>query len=329
LGLEINWDKTIVQANRQALRDNPGGKIELQLAEGWKELKSLPPTEAVRYLGIYVDAELEASRGRELLTEKVKQRIQHIAQLSANPLTKAMLIKSRVISAINYTQGVQAIGQEWCKEIDQCIYQAITQGYGGLARCRREMLYMVVTKGGLGMHSVEDQYKVARLRVIAGLIEAGKRQEQRGQKAWAKELIIQELRKEELVLEVYNEAKLMLTQLGLEVMYQGPTGEGWRDQRWQAQKEVRKTKKVTPVDIMVNVGNMRIAWGEQSVSMRTLKWYEEENQLAVEQLAPALEEFIAKRRAVCGRHGWEEKAGIKIGAKTVSWIQQRGQGKVV
>jgi len=52
--------------------------------------------------------------------------------------------------------------------------------------------------------SVEDQYKVARLKVIAWLIEEGKRQEQRGKKEWAKELIIQELRKEQPVLQVYK-----------------------------------------------------------------------------------------------------------------------------
>ena len=330
LGLAVNWGKTTVQANRMAQLANPGGEIQLQVQGSVKTLKSLKPTEAVRYLGIYVDAEMEANKGRELLTEKVKQKIENIAQLPANPMTKAMLIKSKIISAINYTQGVQAIGQQWCQEIDRTIYQAITGGYGGMSRCRREVLYRGVVKGGLGMMSVEDQYKVARLRVIAGLIEAGERQEQRGQKAWAKDLIIQELRKEQPVLQVYKEVKEMMEQLGLEMIYQGPSGEGWREQRWQSTEKPRKnSKNITAIDMMVHVGSKRIPWGQHTVSMRTLKWFEETKSMAVEEMVPAMEEYVNNRKQVCEQNGWTQAAGIKMGAKTVMWLQQKGEGRVV
>jgi len=169
LGMTINWAKTKVQGNKWAILqgDNLNDKIELSAD---RTLEILRPTEAVRYLGAWIDADLTSNTGRDLLERKIEHRIKLIEHTGANPITKAMLLRSRVISLFNYTAGVQNLGMEWCQKMDSKLYQAITGGRGGLTYCRKDLIYQNLQQGGLGMISIQDEYKINRVRVIAGLI---------------------------------------------------------------------------------------------------------------------------------------------------------------
>ena len=110
------------------------------------------------------------------------------------------------------------------------------------------------------MISIQEEYKINRIRVMANLIEAGMRQEARGQKAWAKNMILQDMQRAEPLLNITQEAKEIFQELGLQVVYKTETPE----QTWQMQRiQEEKIKKRVVEDKMdlIKGGNLKIDAG--------------------------------------------------------------------
>jgi len=119
----------------------------------------------------------------EMLREKLQSRLDDIQMAPASALTKALLAKGRVVSVWNYTASVQGINWEFANEWDTKINRAITSREFG-AVSRKALVYEPIVKGGMGMQSLVDLYKINRYRILAQIMEAAKRQRGRGQTPW-------------------------------------------------------------------------------------------------------------------------------------------------
>ena len=106
-------------------------------------------SKAVRYLGIWLDADMQSKEGREKLERKLHNKMVRLEALQCNPMTKVMLLKGSVVSLVNYTAGLQDLGLEWCEDLDKQLYRVITRGRGGMQMCRRDLTYQDVVHGGL------------------------------------------------------------------------------------------------------------------------------------------------------------------------------------
>jgi len=113
----------------------------------------------------------------------MKNRLEKIDKAVVNPLQKARLVKGRIVSVWNYTAAVQEIDKEFAVYWDLKIYSAITRSKFG-ATSRKDLLYEPILKGGMGMVSLEDVYKINRCRILAQIMEAAQRQTGRNQVPW-------------------------------------------------------------------------------------------------------------------------------------------------
>ena len=110
LGLQINSKKSLMQVNSWGVGElgQNWDKAQWQVVTR-KQTTCIPitrPPESFKYLGIWLDADSDCQTNLDKLEKKVMGRLDIIEGLKANPLTKAMLIKSRVVSVINYSLGI-------------------------------------------------------------------------------------------------------------------------------------------------------------------------------------------------------------------------------
>ena len=188
-----------------------------------------------------------------------------------------MLLKSSVVSIVNCTTGVQDIGLEWCENLDSKLYQAITAGKGGMHLCRRDLTYQDIVHGGLGMMSITEQYKINRVRVIAGIIEAGYRHEHRWQKAWAKDLLIKDMDRIDPLLSVVLELNNIMKEVGVQMLYKPETGEArWSSQRMKVSLGEDRIMKKIQAQHLVYGGGQRVQWLQQrETNLKVINWYEQ------------------------------------------------------
>jgi len=157
LGLRVSSKKSILQVNSwgvgklQEVKDKDQWVVKLQ-----NEVVRIPitrPPASFKYLGVWLNADSSCQENLDKLGEKVKGRLDIIESLRANPLTKAMLIKSRVVSVIDYSLGVHNAPMKWVVDLDRRIGNIISKAMGRMANCRRDLLYEPMELGGLGMVS--------------------------------------------------------------------------------------------------------------------------------------------------------------------------------
>ncbi len=79
LGMEISWKKTAVQANQWArgLRDF-SSCIGIKTSQGLIQLPVSEQGTAVRYLGIWLDADMQSREGRDRLERKIYNKMKQI-----------------------------------------------------------------------------------------------------------------------------------------------------------------------------------------------------------------------------------------------------------
>ena len=66
------------------------------------DFEIMPGNVPIRYLGIWLNANDNSEKGLRLLKEKVMARLKGIAQVRAGVEVKNLLVKSRVLSVINF-----------------------------------------------------------------------------------------------------------------------------------------------------------------------------------------------------------------------------------
>jgi len=329
VGMEISWKKTAVQANQWAreLREYRSC-IAIMTTQGLVQLPISEQGTAVRYLGIWMDADMQSREGRDRLERKIQNKIKHIESFACNPMTRVMLLKSSIVSLINYSAGMQEMGMEWCENMDKMLYKAITKGRGGMQMCRRDLTYQDVVYGGLGMMSIAEQYKVNRARVVAGLIEAGSRQQQRGQKAWAKDLLIQDIARREPLLPIIQEFKAIMQQVGVEVIYKPETQEGqWSSQRMKISLGEERIMKHMQPQHLIYGGGQRVKWLQgKETNLRVISWFEKDRSMGKEELAQSVTQYVAQREIMCEHRQWIGQGGIKMaGAMVMQLVNQMGR----
>ncbi len=220
------------------------------------------------------------------------------------------------------------MGMEWCENMDKTLYRVITKGRWGMQMCRRDLTYHDVMYGGLGMMSIAEQYKVNRARVVAGLIEAGSRQQHRGQQAWAKDLLIQDIARKEPLLPIVQEFKTILKQVGVEVIYKPETQEGqWSSQRMKVSLGEERIMKHMQAQHLIYGRGQRVKWLQgKETNLRVISWFEQNRGLGKEELAQAVTQYVTKRATVCEQRQWIEQGGIKIaGGMVMQLVNQMGR----
>ena len=68
----------------------------------------------------------------------MRLRLERIGKLRATPHTKALLMKARVLSVVNYTGSVQVIPDAELDKWEKEIYKNMVKGQGNL---RRDLVY--------------------------------------------------------------------------------------------------------------------------------------------------------------------------------------------
>ena len=58
---------------------------------------------------------------------------------------------------------------------------------------RKDMVYELKDRAGMGMVKLEEEYQRNRLRTIKQIMEAGERMKGRGQVPWAQKLLLEEI----------------------------------------------------------------------------------------------------------------------------------------
>ena len=175
--------------------------------KGTKHFKYTDPTKPIRYLGSWSTADMEDKEGVEKLKDKVKTRMGRIEKLRATPHTKALLMKARVLSVINYTGSIQTIPEVELDKWEKQIYKTMTKGQGCM---RRDLVYEKEEKGGMGMTHVKEEYKTNRIRGLIQMVETEDRQAGRKQVPWIQRKILKDLQREQPYLSTVREMKHML-----------------------------------------------------------------------------------------------------------------------
>ena len=108
------------------------------------------------------------------------------------------MVKGKIMSAWNYTAGIQNIKDSEIEFLEKQLCQAVASRDLGPA-FRRDLLFQKTDKGGINMQSVHELYDIQRCRTLGQIMEAGKRQEGRDQVGrW---IIFRNLEEEEDVFE--------------------------------------------------------------------------------------------------------------------------------
>ena len=219
---------------------------------------------------------MEEREGLEKLKVKVQDRVKRIEKVRATAKTKAMLLKARVMSVINYTAAIQKLDEEQLKEWGEMIYKSITRSERSI---RRDMVYERENKGGMGMMDITEEYKVNRLRGLMQMIQTGEAQAGRGQNTWIQEALLEELEEEEPCLEILKEMKDIMIDIGVE--WQTTVTESrkpWTEQRkaWEQQEGgPRRGIVVKSRQKRMDIPQEKMITGkEREVPTHVVRWYE-------------------------------------------------------
>jgi len=231
LGLRINGLKTELQHNKWRIPSLEGESFDIGTGMNKTNMRYLNMNKPIRYLGAWTTANNDTTHGLEMIKEKLQSRLEDIEAAPASALhDKVMLAKGRMVSVWNYTASIQEINWEFAQEWDTKIYRALTsKGFG--ATSRKDLIYEPVVKGGMGMQSLVDLYKINRCRILAQMMEAAKRQTGRGQIPWVEKMMMNELGKSNQCMKIYSEIRDILTELGLVKVKNANTEGLWRMQR--------------------------------------------------------------------------------------------------
>ena len=257
LGLQISLEKTEVQYNKWAQEQVKGEGIEISTAERIEKVPYKNPKQALRYLGTWSTANMETSKGMELLKEKMENRLDKIRGIRGNPSTKVKLIRSRIVSTWNYTSAVQPMEQEMINEWGKQFYSAITMG--DMQGFRGDLVYEATTRTGLGMTKLKEEYEKNRIRTLKQIMEAGERMKGRGQTPWAQKLLMEEMNKENPCMEVIKEMKTILKELGLTWTKTEEKYKAWKEQFQSEQMQGGKRDFALPLSkAQVKIGKHKI-----------------------------------------------------------------------
>ncbi len=336
LGLRVSSKKSILQVNSwgvgklQEVKDKDQWVVKLQ-----NEVVRIPitrPPASFKYLGVWLNADSSCQENLDKLGEKVKGRLDIIESLRANPLTKAMLIKSRVVSVIDYSLGVHNAPMKWVVDLDRRIGNIISKAMGRMANCRRDLLYEPMELGGLGMVRLQDQYWKNRARVMVQLIKSGERTVDRGQEGWMVQMIREELGMEESSMDVVDDFKSILGKLNMEVIYRAEDGveQVGKLGRWafQAQKVARHREGKGNVLCMRNSGlNTAIPWGKyDTINVAILEWFQQMGGGNMAKLGQLVQGYVDQRKKEAKERSLILNSGVQMSEGLLEWVVAEGQG---
>jgi len=319
LGLCVNGQKTELQHNKWRIPSCEGKSFTIGSGINKTNMNYLNINKPIRYLGAWTTASNDTTHGLEMLKEKLQSRLEDIQASPASALHKVMLAKGRMMSVWNYTAGIQDISVEFAQEWDIKVYRAITSKEFG-ATSRKDLIYEPVVKGGMGMQSLVDLYKVNRCRVLAQVMEAAKRQRGRGQVPWVEKMMMNELNKPEQCMKIYTEIRDILTEMGLAIVRNPNTDGMWKIQRGGKELVVRdelvKDDEYMQDKGKVNITGLTLDLQECKVPHRLLEWYVKgENMAIMEATDRAVHRQSYKIKTLLGMGYGKSEANKEMGLR--------------
>ncbi len=140
LGLRLSESKTELQHNQWVIPSKEGETIRVEHNEKTEEVKYLPINKAIRYLGAWTTTDGNTDWGLELLKIKMEERLKRINKLNLHATQKATLVKGKILSAWNYTAGIQDINGKELEILESRLCQAVASKDLGRT-VRRDMLF--------------------------------------------------------------------------------------------------------------------------------------------------------------------------------------------
>jgi hypothetical protein len=208
---------------------------------------------------------MDTSKGMDLLKEKMKDRLEKIKSIRGSPTTRVRLIRSRIVSAWNYTAAVQDIDDSSIAEIEKDFYNAIVMGE--LRDLREDLVYENEARSGLGMTKLSEEYRKNKLRTLTQIMEAGERMKGRGQVPWAQKLLMEEMSKPEPCLKVIAEMKTLTEELGLSITKAEDKYKAWTNQQHMEEVQGQKIKLARPLS------NHQVEVGQVEVPLSLLEYF--------------------------------------------------------
>jgi len=329
LGLKISCKKSLIQINNWGINKYP----EIYETKDWVinncetevAIPKIKPTENFKYLGIWMNADSDCQENLNKLEEKVKGRLDIIEALKVNPLTKAMLIKSRIVSVIDYSLGIHNAPKEWIAKIDSRIGNIISKAMGRMTNCRRDLLYESMEMGGLGMIRLQDQYQKNRARVIVQLIKSGERTKERGQEPWIVNMIREELAMDKPNMDIIMDLKEILDKLKVKMIYREKEEMEQRCKlaKW-AYTAGQQSKVVTTngyKGVYHQGMHIVITWKKvEAINIAILEWFQQLAEGNMAELGCKIDKYVEDRKVLEKMHHIDTHTGIQLGDAMMQWI---------
>jgi hypothetical protein len=323
--MNMSIDTTEIQHNQ--FTNNSEKHIQITNSKGQvKSISISPQSKAIRYLGIWMNASLTTNWGLEILKEKINNRIKEISNIKGTIRTKATLMKSRVISLINFTSGVVTIDQNTLELWDKEMTKAICGWESGMLTLRRDIAFLPVQKGGLGIRSIQEEYQVNRARVIGNIMEAGERIEGRGQLAWAKRLMQEELNNNASNNAVIQEIQILLDKLNLKLIkhtdYPSLQKPNWTGQ-WKTKTNL-KMPYIPKVQYLT--GRYMTKVGKAQTINTVIEGLNSMGKTD-EEVGELLQLRQTIRSQICEEREWHLNRGVVLGKEIMTQLAKQMQGK--
>jgi len=329
LGLKISCKKSLVQINNWGILKYPEiydtEKWNINNCESEVKIPKIKPTENFKYLGIWMNADSECQENLNKLEEKIKGRLDIIEALKANPLTKAMLIKSRIISVIDYSLGIHNAPNDWICKIDSRIGNIISKAMGRMTNCRRDLLYEPMELGGLGMIRLQDQYVKNRARVLVQLIKSGDRTKERGQEPWIVNMIKEELDMDVPNMDIIEDLKKILSRLKLKMVYREKEEIEQRMKLAKWAYTAGQQGKIATTngckDFYHQGMNIVVAWKQiEAINIAILEWFQQLTEGNMADLGNRIDKYVESRKLIEKTHHINTHTGIQLGDVVMQWI---------
>ncbi len=326
LGLQISSKKSLIQINSWGVGKLDKAQWQVVTRKQTTCIPVTRPPESFKYLGVWLDADSDCQTNLDKLEKKVMGRLDIIEGLKANPLTKAMLIKSRVVPVINYSLGIHNAPREWCVKLDGKIGSIISKSMGRMTNCRRDLLYEPMEMGGLGMVRLQDQYWKNRARVMVQLIKAGDRMRDRGQEGWIVQMIQEELEMEHSSLDIIRDLKQILGELQVELVCKIGEGREKVSKLEQWAYGPRKRERLMGFGEKGEGPRSRgmiieIPWGQEDViNVGVLEWFQQLAGGNMARLGQQVQEYVSHRKEVVQKEGLVGCTGIQMSEGLVQWV---------
>ena len=284
--------------------------------------------EATKYLGLWINLDLDTDKGMKTLKEKMQLRLNKIKGIRTSAVGKARLIRGKLISTWNYTTTLEELNIEEAEIWDKKIYEEITKGDFN-SNIRKEIIYEDLSKLGLGMIPLKEETSIQKMRALTQIMQSGERIRGREQIPWAQQMLIEEMKEEQPLIAV-KEMMEILKNTDLEIKRNSETYKPWTIQN--SKEEIKE--KIEKMDLPIYQGQMELEGIK--VPTHVVEYFQrrEETEERIEPVTKAIMLMKRRRDAIeeiekeTGKK-LEESEGIRLKRSTIKKLEDITKSKLI